>query len=366
MLRRACISLLCLMSAIVLVGPALSGSAAPAKVKPVTYNLYFGDLHTHTSYSDALEGTPWDAYAAAIAAGADYMATTDHVNFWNAYSAFAMDQAEWEDTLAAAEHFTSKSFVAMPGYEAWLLGECGEINVYNAKQLPTESQLGYKFDRLPGFYDWLAKQGAVGQFNHPTYMTKNFMDYAYLTPARDAAMGAIEVWNAKLTETSYVMALDARWHVMPTAGSDTHDPDWISGSEVRTVLLAPSLTSDNLYKAISGSRGYATMDKNLRISFTVNGMVMGSILSPSTTTYSVSVHIEDPDAVASDAVTLVELVSDGGQVVWSAGAGSTTVDLSASLSSDSAHYYYLRVSTQSGVDDAPGLTAWTSPVWTGR
>jgi hypothetical protein len=366
MLRRACVSILCLLSVIVLAVPAFIGTAAPPQAKPVAYNMYFGDLHTHTSYSDAWEGTPWDAYAAAAASGADFMAITDHATLWNAYSAFVLDEAEWADTMAAADHFTSKSFAALVGYEAWLLGECGEINVYNVKELPTASHLGYKFDRLPGFYDWIAKQGAVGQFNHPTYMTRNFMDYAYYTPSRDVGMGAIEVWNDLLTEQSYIMALDAGWHVMPTANSDTHSPDWMTGSDVRTVLLAPSLTSDELYKAISAGRGYATLDKNLRISFTVNGMVMSSMLSPSTTSYSASIHIEDPDGTASDAVTMVELVSDGGHVVWSANADSTVVDLSATISSDTAHYYYLRVSTQSGLDGAPGVTAWTSPVWTGR
>ena len=32
------------------------------------------------------------------------------------------------------------------------------------------------------------------------------------------------------------MALDAGWHVMPSANSDTHYDDWIAGHELRTVL----------------------------------------------------------------------------------------------------------------------------------
>jgi hypothetical protein len=277
-----------------------------------------------------------------------------------------MDSTEWADELAAAQYFTSKKFVAMPGYEAYLLGHCGEINVYNADVPPAEPE-GYKFDRLSNFYDWLAQTpGAIGQFNHPLYVSTDFLDFADYTPTRDIGMGIIEVYNDEVYDASYVMALDAGWHLMPSANSDTHYADWISGHEMRTVLLAPSLTPDNLYSAMSESRGYATLDKNLRVSFTVNGMAMGSILSPSTTRYAVSIHIEDPDRVASDKVTAVELVSDGGQVVWRAGADSTTVDFATSLSSNSASYYFLRVSTQSGADGVPGLTAWTAPVWTGR
>jgi len=367
MLRRALISSLCLLTVIVLVVPVFAMTVSAPPPKKMTYNLYFGDLHTHTAYSDAWEGTPWDAYAAAKAAGADYMAVTDHVTLWNAYSAFVLTPEEWEDTLAAASHYTSKNFVAMAGYETWMLGRCGEINVYNVPELPPLDQLGYKFDRIPALYDWLASQpGAVGQFNHPTYMTDNFMDYAYLTPKRDSAMGVIEVWNDLYTEDSYIMALDAGWHVMPAANSDTHNADWMTGLDVRTVLLAPSLTPSDLYAAMSAGRGYATMDKNLRMSYTLNGQVMGSILAPGTSVFTATVHVEDPDGVAADEITLVEIVSDGGQVVASFPTGGTMVDLSVTLNSDSAHYYYIRVSTDTGVDGVPGPTAWSAPVWTGR
>ena len=346
---------------------SINVASAPPTKKPVTYNPYFGDLHTHTSYSDAWEGTPWDAYKAAIDAGADYMAVTDHVGAWNAYSGLTMDSVEWADTLAAADYYTSRKFVAMAGYETWMLGHLGEINVYNVRELPTEEQLGYKFDRLPNLYDWLAKQpGATGQFNHPYYMTDDFENYAHLTATRDRAMNIIEVWNSEYTENSYIMALDKGWHVMPSANSDTHSPDWISGYEERTVLLAPSLTPANLYAAMTACRGYATLDKNLRISYTLNGAVMGSILSPTTSTYTASIHIEDPDGTLSDAITLVEVISDNGTIVASLPMSGTIVDLIITLNSQTAHYFYLRVTTASNNIGEPGVTAWTAPVWTGR
>lgn len=344
----------------------MTGVTAPPP-KKMTYNLYFGDLHTHTSYSDAVEGTPWDAFAAAKASGADFMALTDHVALWNAYGAWVLSPEEWNDTLAAANYYTSKNFVALTGYEAWLLGRCGEINVYNVPTLPPQAPLGYKWDRLADFYDWLAQQpGAVGQFNHPNYMTNDFMGFEYRTSSRDAAMGIVEVWNDLYTEDSYILALDMGWHVMPSANSDTHSPDWMTGSDVRTVLLAPSLTPADLYAAMSAGRGYATLDKNLRISYTLNDQVMGSILAPGTSTFTAAVHIEDPDGAAADEITLIEIISDGGAVVASIPTSGTTADLSVTLNSNSAHYYYVRVSTASGLDGLPGATAWTAPVWTGR
>ena len=116
-------------------------------------------------------------------------------------------------------------------------------------------------------------------------------------------MGLIEVYNDVVYEASYVRALDAGWHVMPAANSDMHAPDWIAGSDVRTVLLAPELSADALYGAMRAGRGYATLDKNLGLRFAVNGEVMGSVLDGSTVTFDVVLQVEDPDTDAADAIT---------------------------------------------------------------
>lgn len=343
-----------------------NASSAGANVRPTTYNLYFGDLHTHTGYSDAyVDSTPWDAFQAAIDAGADYMAVTDHIAIWNAYNAWTATPEEWNDLLAAADHFTSRKFVAMAGYEAWLLGNLGEVNVYNTREVPP-GPLGYRQDRLPAFYDWLAGQpGAIGQFNHPHYVTDNFEDFAYYSSIRDIGMSILEVYNDEFSEDSYIMALDAGWHVMPSANSDTHYADWISGSEVRTVLLAESLTSQNLYAAMSANRGYATLDKNLRVYYTLDSAVMGSSLAAADGTYTASIKISDPDG-PRDKITLVEIVSDGGVVVASIPTNGNAVDLTVQLTSEDAGYFYVRVTTASPLEGSAGVTAWTAPVWTGR
>lgn len=366
-----------LTAVLVLTAPFFCYDAVDAKgaKTPVNYNLYFGDLHSHTSFSDGWEGTPETAYLAARTAAADFLATTDHN--------WMLTPEEWAMSLQMADECTSREFVAMAGYEYWMPSS-GEINVYGATTMPPSTinpanhgnpgNHAPGWDALPTFYDWLSQQsGASGQWNHPDYMTKEYVDYAYLTKARDKGMNIIEIhnygswlWKGTLDyETSYVMALDSGWHVMPAANSDTHSPDWISGYESRTVLLAPDLTRADLYDAMSACRGYATLDSNLRISYTLNGEVMGSTLS-SGSEYTAVVHIQDPDGTPTDAVTLVEIVSDGGQVVARLPAGSCTVDWTVTLDSGSAHYYYIRVTTNSTIDGGPGLTAWTAPVWTGR
>lgn len=362
MKRKGRVFLIAAVTALVFIGLLFSGfSISLANATPVDgYNRYFGDLHTHTAYSDAWEGTPWDAFEVAIEAEADYMATTDHWSPWNAYKGLAIDYPEeWNDTLAAAEYYTTGEFVAMPGVEIWLLGSLGEINVYNSQELPLRKPLMNKHDRLPNFYDWLAEQdGAIGQFNHPTYMTKNFENYAYHTPKRDEAMTIIEVYNSVITEDSYIMALDAGWHLMPSANSDTHDPNWIAGYDERTVLLAEELTPEALYDAMRNRRGYGTLDKNLYILYTLDGEVMGSILENAADSLEAVIYIEDPDDELH--ITLVEIVSDGGEVVASQTGNQPTFNWQVDLDSADARYFYVRVTTTAG------LTAWTAPVWTGN
>ena len=373
MARSVRSAVLAVVVVLLIVGVFAGSGVASAKPgdRPVRYNLYFGDLHTHTTYSDAWEGTPWDAFAAAAAAGADFMATTDHDSY-----GYWISPEEWADTLAAAEFYTTDTFVAMAGYEMWIACS-GEINVFNTAnfppvpedpdQRPVPGCGGSPAEVLPAVYDWLAGQpGAVGQWNHPTYVSRNFHNFAFRTEPRDVGMGLIEVWNWKYTEDSYVLALDKGWHVMPSANSDTHSPDWISGSEVRTVLLAPRLAPEDLYAAMGASRGYATLDKNLRIQYSLNGAVMGSTLSRTSSRYVASVHIEDPGGRPEDAITLVEIISDGGVVVAKVPVSGTVVDLAFDLESPTAKYYYVRVSTASNHEGDPGVTAWTAPIWTGR
>ena len=349
------------------------------------YNLYFGDLHSHTSYSDGT-GVPEDAYSAAYAAALagqiDFFGTTDHSHY--PYGAGFTTAESWADTLAVADKYYHPGvFATLPGYEQWLPWmTVGEMNIYNTTELYGDpfnpagngGNNGHKHGvvrLVPDLYDWLAAEGAVGQWNHPDYYggdTSNNYDwyqFGFYTPLRDQAVSMIEIWNEITYENAYLRALDAGWHVLPSANSDTHYADWITGCDVRTVLLARNLTRQDLVDAMRHSRGYATEDKNLEIRYTLGGAVMGSILAPKSS-YQASIHISDPDLMG-DKIKLVEIVADGGEVVASKSFDANTVTWAPVLSSvDGQRYYFVRVTTASDFWGNEGVTAWTAPVWTGR
>jgi hypothetical protein len=363
---------------VAMVGPSLccgASLAAEHEAAEPQYNLYFGDLHSHTSYSDGT-GLPDDAFTMARGAGADFLAITDHY--------FPLTDVEWQALRDSADdHTVDGEFVGMAGYEYYLPG-INEVNIYGTEVLAPHSGLTpeayYEGDRMTGgsfipwIYDWIAEQpGAIGQWNHPlSYgcpVCWDFYQFDYCTAERDAAMGMIECYNWGYRDSSYVKALDAGWHMMPTATEDDHYGDWISPLGIRTVLLAPSLTREDLYDAMRDGRGYATLDANLEIRFDVNGAAMGSDLSsPGADRYTASIQIFDPD-VAGDEITLVEIVSDNNVTVCSFTPNSNSfTELDIELSGDGApRYFFVRVTTVSPLNgEVEGLTAWTAPVWTGN
>lgn len=372
MMRGRLVSAVSLIVIVVMIAPSLcfdSTVAADENETLTEYNLYFGDLHSHTSYSDG-EGTPDEAFTAARAAGADFLALTDHH--------YLLLEWEWADILRSADdHTADGEFVAMAGYEYFLPG-INEINVYGTTTLPPDAglipQAYYQGDRMTGgsffpwIYDWIADEpGAIGQWNHPlSYgcpVCWDYYQFDFWNEERDLAMGMLECYNWGDRESSYIKALDAGWHMMPTATADDHYGEWISGSEVRTVLLAPSLAREDLYDAMREGRGYATQDSNLEIRYTLDGAVMGSVLTDATGV-TASIHIEDPDGVASDAITLVEIVTNGGTVLASQqGDGSCVFDWELSFETLGGSYYFVRVHTESNELGLSGVTAWTAPVW---
>ena len=84
--------------------------------------FFFGNLHSHTAYSDG-QGTPAEAFAfARDVAGYDFYAVTDHAEL--------VGSSEWEDTGVQADLFTLDGvFVAFRGFE-WS-HPVGHICVYN-------------------------------------------------------------------------------------------------------------------------------------------------------------------------------------------------------------------------------------------
>lgn len=336
-------------------------------------NLYFGQLHSHTNLSDG-QGSIDEAYTyARDNANVDFVAVTDHSNWFDNDTLANMGDGsaseEWQLGLSTADKYNEDGeFVAIYGFEmTWSgsTGGYGHINTFNTDGFETRTN---KDMTLKNYYDTLKKYPeSLSQLNHPGKTFGNFSDYAHYDTEIDELVTLIEVGNGEgAIRTSgyfpsyeeYTRALDKGWHVAPTNNQDNHKGKWGNANTARTVIEATELTREAIYEAISERRTYATEDENLRISYTVNGSTMGSILDD-TGALEFKITVEDIDD--GDNIEKISIIGDGGKVVKSIdNINSTEKEWTFTLDSNVSSYYYVRV------DQVDQDIAVTAPIWVGE
>ncbi len=340
------------------------------------YNIYFGQLHSHTNYSDGA-GTPKDAfeYASTKVDDLDFLAITDHSNsFDNDTSCSISDgsaSTEWVEGHQLADTYSTESFVGIMGYEmTWSGGAPGHISTFNTNGFLSRNDTGYGNGSSESLANYFASlktvPDSISQFNHPGTTFGDFYDFGYYDRDIDQLITMIEVGNGEGVVGSsgyypsyefYTRALDKGWHLAPTNNQDNHKGNWGSANTARTVILADSLTRDNIYDALRNMRTYATEDSNLSIKYTMNGEIMGTILDETPNQVEIAVSLSDADA--TDKIGKVEVIVNGGLSVASKVISANHGDVTFTLSPDYS-YYYIRVT------EGDGDIAVTAPVWIGE
>ena len=310
------------------------------------YQLYFGQLHSHTTYSDgsgsldtALE------YIASLpeSANVQFVAFTDHSNYFDTTSAANpadalndkslmtdASRALWETYKNTVANFNANhsDLIAIAGFEMTWSGGPGHINTFDSDGLVSRNNAALNNKSgdagMKLYYETMNKGESLNQFNHPGTTFGNFTDFSYWSEETDAHMFLVEVGNGEgqigaggyyPSYEQYTMALDKGWHVAPTNNQDNHKGRWGNANDARDVVLANDLSEQGIYDAIRALRVYATEDKNLDINYTANGEVMGTIFDERPETLNVVIDLYDPDA--TDSVAKVELISDGGVISYS-------------------------------------------------
>ena len=342
------------------------------------YTLYFGQLHSHTSISDG-SGTVEQAFKHAYdVANLDFLAVTDHSNYFDNHLSGALGSdgttvsSEWAEGQAMAEKYTDATFVGLYGFEmTWSGGSPGHINTFNTPGWQSRNQSQYSTKTatdLLNYYDTLASvPQSISQFNHPGTTFGDFYDFGYHSESADNMVTLIEVGNGEGAIGSsgyfpsyeyYTRALDKGWHVAPTNNQDNHRGNWGDSNTGRTVVLADVLTAEGIYDALRNRRVYATEDNDLSILYTMNGALMGSILSGSDVgaTAEISVTISDP---TDNAIGKVEVIVDGGLSAASQQVTASSETVTFQLDHNYS-YYYIKIT------QPDGDIAVTAPVWAGE
>ena len=358
-----------------------------------TFQRYFGQLHSHTQYSDGAGSLDSAlAYVKALPdnANVDFVAFTDHSNYFDKSGAANPEGAlydmslasaasqnlwnEYKNAVAAFNADNAGSMVAIAGFEMTWSGGPGHINTFNTPGIVSRNNTTLnnktKDAGLQAYYKLLSQtEGAnsISQFNHPGTTFGNFIDFGYWDAVVDTRMYMVEVGNGEgqigaggyyPSYEQYIMALDKGWHVAPTNNQDNHKGRWGNANDARDVILTDDFSESGIYAALRARRMYATEDKNLELDYTVNGNMMGSIIDvPEKLNFEISFN--DPDR--TDSIAKVELVVNSGKVAytWDSAAdlakGSVSVELAPEYT-----YYFVRVT------EGDGDLAVTAPVWVGE
>lgn len=231
---------------------------------------YFGLLHAHTSDSDG-QLTPRDAFETGRdAAGLDFMAVTDHSDFWHLSA-----RDEFANLKVVAADVSTPSFVALAGFEYssfWL----GHYVVLESETARTT----YDDVTLDDFYDWLStNERALIAFAHPGFhahrthqdfgrlrldnrlVEKMFgMEVVHMNQYKPGMRGFSEKYSF------FDEAFHNGWNVGPLASQDNHKPSWGIQDGNRIGVLLPNLSRETLLEALRVRRFYATMTPQLQLS----------------------------------------------------------------------------------------------------
>ncbi len=306
------------------------------------YTVYFGNLHSHTGFSDG-EQTPADAYTyARDVAGIDFLAVTDH-----------MEQVSGDELLqtqqAAAAATQPGGFVGIAGYE-WGSPYYGHCNVFNANEMPAVSS----YLNWSSFREWLIERPyAFAQFNHPgdeDYFN-NWYDFEYKGEATDASFPLIEFQNIQQANDWYELALNNGWHLSPVWNQDNHSADWGTKNDGRAGLWCTELSLNSMFDAILAGRTFASMDKNAMVWLESGLNHMGSTIQRyGNMPFHIVLNDSDNENWSS-----IEFRSDNGLLVSFASPAEVDTTILMTLYTDK--YVYIRAIQEDGD------YVWSAPVY---
>lgn len=345
-----------------------------------TYNFYFGNLHSHTDYSDGSNDgnapTPASAYTYVKSSlNMHFLGISEH----NHNESTNMSLSNWSglktQTAAANQDGT---FVCMYGVEWGTISTGGHFLIYEYDSLIGWNPGAYEVYVAKGDYTSLYPliknhSGAFATLAHPAASDFDGIFTGTYNSIWDDAVVGIAMRNGPSTSTNttysnpatstynarFTDLLKIGYHVGPTIDHDNHNTTFGRTTQGRTVVLATSLTKDNIADAYRNMRFYASDDYNLKVTYKIGTKNMGSITTQ-VGTPTITVSVADDDAEAVSTIELMAGVPGSGSTpttLTSNSSSSTLTYTDNSLADGSTKYYYVIVT------QADGHKAWTAPIW---
>jgi hypothetical protein len=332
----------------------------PDLVQSQHLQLFYGDLHNHTGYSDGT-GRPEDALRQMRARGLHFAAITDHAEFFDRETSLH-NPKNWAALAEQVKALTTDDFLAIRGFE-WSSPSQGHSNVWWSSGYTGYFRTGD--ETMDEYYHWLEQAEAIpgasvlAGFNHPGREVACFDGCTYV-PALEDRIVTLECFNRDDDYGDvFFRALDHGWHVGAIGVSDHHGNDWGSPHLPRAGLLASVLTPAGLQSALQNRRVFATRSPSLALLVAGNGSLMGSRLALRKGELpEIGVWCDDP--AANGDWSRLELWTNGGTLVEARetrGLQQISWSLTPSPVDGVENWYVIRIQRRG----AP--VAYSSPIW---
>ncbi|NQX37693.1 gliding motility-associated C-terminal domain-containing protein [Pedobacter steynii] len=357
----------------------LTGSHKTGILDPNSLNFYYGNLHSHSSYSDGNKDDktkkPEDDYEfAKNSMKMDFLGLSEHN-----HTGAGMSLANWQPGMDAAKKATTSTFLALHGMEWGVISGGGHVIVYGIDSLigweTGEHQIYVPksvYTGPTGLFRAINRHGlnAIATLAHPSTADYNNLLATYDLSADSAIVGtALESGPAFSTNLTYSdpassMSYLGYYNRMLAKGyrlgasidHDNHNLTFGRHTRARLVVLAPALTENDLLDAIKKMRFYASQDSAAKVTFTLNKMPLGSTFT------GVAGPVISVSTATTNPVTSIKLM------YGTPGSGVNPTQLSNSssgvlnythsdLTNLATGYYY------ADILETDGSRIITSPIW---
>ena len=339
---------------------------------------YFGDMHDHTSMNHKRDEFATHNFGRIedylncideenlldFGVISDHAGVTNDLDFFRGFELTRDGKPEGEGVIvfAGAESEVTHTETDRLGVLHRLSGEIVTIN-----------SAGYSDSKSwEEFYgDMSYSPRAIAIFAHPHvvgFSTNGIWNFDFMknnTPRMLEIARGIEMGNGAdrkenlLHEYAYSAALDAGFRVSTTCGSDSHGSRW--GYNImpgKTVIMATERSREAFLDSLINNRFYATESGNVKLKYSVNGIVAPADL-PLSKIYDFEIELSSFKEDESTEPVYLEIISDNGNPVLTADIAKSR-KLNLRVESETARYFYLRLI------DKEGRKTWSYPVFCGR
>lgn len=357
-------------------------------------NYYFGNIHSHTGFSDGNQdslasgvSTPAGSYAyAKLSQNFHFLGISEHNHYSNNNNPGFQIQ-NWQPGLDMANNANQdgtflclfgmewgvssnyNGHVLIYGYNQLIGWEPGNYQVYNGKF--DYDALFRKIKNTPGAFITLAHPAFTDFTTAGTGSTS--LLYGPYNSAYDSAIVGTPLRSGLYNTTTsnytaypsgnyfdyYQKILSHGYHLGCTYDHDNHNTTFGRSNAGRLVVIMPSLTRTNFFTAMRNMNFYGSDDWNAKVSLTMNGNIMGSILSGTASPVFNVVH-NDPDGETADSIKIWRGISGSNVlpiVVSSNKQNNTLVYADGGMQTGAEYYYFAEIKQTDG--------QWivTSPIW---